>query len=179
MVSFLTQVDCKIYQHQVTIYSQILTQLKCICLCVQHLSHSNDDSLFFGGGSRHFTNDDSLKLFKELLFLYCLTEPMTPLCLHRINLTSFMFNSENCIFCCISVLVSRPDALPNLPSANCIVQCCKMCPCLLKTCWFAKEIVPGIWVRVDALVEAEWTRKELLGLGGRAGGWGWVRNLQG
>ena len=35
---------------------------------------------------------------------------------------------------CISILVSRPDALPNLPSANCVVQCPEMCPCLLKTC---------------------------------------------
>lgn len=52
-----------------------------------------------------------------------------------------MFNFKSCPF--ISILVSRPDALPNLPLANCMVQCPEMCPCLLKTCWFAKEIVPA------------------------------------
>lgn len=80
--------------------------------------------------------------------------------LHRINLTQLMFNFKSCFFFCISILVSRPDALPDLLSANCAVPCPEMCPCLLKTCWFAKETVPGMWVRVDAPVEAELTRKE-------------------
>lgn len=81
--------------------------------------------------------------------------------LHRISLTQLMFNFKSCIFCvCISILVSRPDALPNLPSANCVVQCPEMCPCLLKTCWFAEETVPGMWVRVDTPVEAKLIKKE-------------------
>lgn len=75
------------------------------------------------------------------------------------NVTKLMFDFKNGILK-IPILVSRPDALPNLPSANCIVQCPEMCPCLLKTCWSAKEIVPGMWVRVAVPVEVEWTKNE-------------------